>query len=459
MPLRKLIVVRETTARVRVVLLVLGTGSLLCPCQGLAQRGGGAPIGAGSTPGFSRPGGVSEKDELKNFHEAMAVQATSKQAAEFRAIVTNTEAAARELDALTKSSESAGHASDLSAHATALRQALEKARSGTKDFLAGFSPAQKSGLKETSARLIKAESDLAEQEKSVDWNAPDATEQATRIAGRSEAFRRALANFRNQQNVLGSQLGIVQSAEEQRVAFDIPPNKTTVNIAGQPIAITTSAVIVRAPGNAGDNVFRVEATTGLAELRDNLASVLGAQLDRQESCGERVRVSDATLSPAIPSSLAVIRLHYERWFCSRAGGVGSSREMAEGNATVEIQLTPSVGADGQLQMAAEITRVEAERFLDDLLHSDTLGSDLREKVSRSVLAGIVNLKAALPPAVAGEAKVQSVQFASAREDDLTVVVSGEMKISAEQTQLLAAQLKERLASRAGNASAPPVQSR
>jgi hypothetical protein len=133
--------------------------------------------------------------------------------------------------------------------------------------------------------------------------------------------------------------------------------------------------------------------------------------------------------------------------------------MAEGNATVEIQLTPSVGADGQLQMAAEITRVEAERFLDDLLHSDTLGSDLREKVSRSVLAGIVNLKAALPPAVAGEAKVQSVQFASAREDDLTVVVSGEMKISAEQTQLLAAQLKERLASRAGNASAPPVQSR
>lgn len=437
--------VRRTIAGVRAGLLVAGTGLLLCSGHGLAQRGGGAPVGAG-IPGLSRPGGVSEKDDLKDFHEAMAVQATSAQAAEFLVIVKNTEAAASELESLGKDTGVGERGAQVTAHATALQQSLEKARSGTKDFLAGFSPAQKAGLKESDAKLRKAEAELAEQEKLVDWSATDAKGEAERIAGRTEGLRKALTNFRNEQNVLASQMGIVQSSGVKGVALNVPPNKTTVNIGGKPIVVTTSTAIVRGPDNGGENVFTVETTTDLADLRDNMASVLGAQMNRNDGCGVRIGVQDATLEPAVPKSLAVIRLHYERWVCSRSGGIGSTREMAEGNATVEVQLTPLVNPEGQLVIAAEIEHVEAERFLSDLLHSDTLGSDLREKVSQTVLAGIVGLKAALPPAVAGDAKPLSVTFASPREDELTVVVSGEMKITEEQTKLMASQIKERAAS-------------
>ncbi|MFZ0771816.1 MAG: hypothetical protein WAN08_10375, partial [Candidatus Sulfotelmatobacter sp.] len=65
---------------------MVGIALLASPGRTLAQRGGGGggrgmPTGAGGGRGLGS--GVSDKDDLKDFHQAMAVQATDEQRAAF----------------------------------------------------------------------------------------------------------------------------------------------------------------------------------------------------------------------------------------------------------------------------------------------------------------------------------------------------------------------------------------
>ena len=64
--------------------VILGLVALACPGIAGAQRhGGGGGAGSGGLGSIGRPTGVDEKDSLKDFHEAMAVQATGQQISEF----------------------------------------------------------------------------------------------------------------------------------------------------------------------------------------------------------------------------------------------------------------------------------------------------------------------------------------------------------------------------------------
>jgi len=422
--------------------LMAAAAMLLSLAPSFAQRGGGAPTGGGPIVGFNKPGGVDEKDDLKDFHHAMAVQATAQQTEEFRAIFKSTEAASRALEELARNSGKTGDA-PVADPVTALRLELEKARNQTSHLLAGFSPEQKAGLKEITAKLMKAESELAEQQKTLETGSNAGPDAATSIAAHPEALRKALSDFRTEQESLAVEMGIILAEAGQNVVFNVPSRKLTVRIAGQPISIAPSAVITRA---SGTDTYKVEATTNLADLQDNIAAVLGSMLNQAEPCGERITVQDATLEPTIPSSLLVVRLHYERWVCSSGFAGQTSREMAEGNAAVETRLTPEITSDGQVRMVSEIVHVEAERFFDDLLRSGTLGSRLREQASRAVLSAIVTLGTALPPGVGDTAKPQIVRFESPRQDELAVVVSGELRLSDEQASALDRQLKQQAAS-------------
>jgi hypothetical protein len=401
----------------------VGAGLLLSGGHLLAQRGGGAGLGGGApVAGMSRPGGVDEKDDLRGFHRAMAVQATSEQIAEFRAAMKKTEAASRDFDELVKNSDS-----DVSARVIAVRMAIETARTDTGKFVGGFSEAQKTGLKEIAAKLMKAESELGEQAKILD-SSGDAREEAARITGHADGLRKALANFRNEQDGLAVEMGIVVSEGADEVAFTMPARKSPVTIGGQAIALTTSAVVMRATG--ADGLYKVEATTDLSDLQDNFSGILGAMIDREERCGERIHVQQATLDPEIPLSMAMVRLHYERWLCS--AGYGGTREVSEGNATVNMKLTVGLDASGQVGISTEIEQVEADRFFADLLKSGELGAQLRTKTSAAVMAALANVKTAVPGA--DGATTRSVRFVSPREGALSVVVGGELRMSPEQAK-------------------------
>jgi hypothetical protein len=409
--------------------LLVGAGLLLSGGNLLAQRGGGGGIGGGApVAGTNRPGGVDEKDDLRGFHRAMAVQATSEQIAQFRAVMKKTETASREFDELVKAD------SEVSARVPAVRMAIESARTDTGKFVSGLSEAQKTGLKEIAAKLMKAESELGEQAKMLD-SSGDARETAGRIAGRADGLRKALANFRNEQDGLAVEMGIVTSEGADEVAFTMPARKSSVTIGGQAIGLTTSAVVSRATG--ADGLYKVEATTDLSDLQDNFSGVLGAMIDREDRCGERIRVQQATLDPEIPGGTAMARLHYERWVCS--AGYGGTREMSEGNATVNMKLTVGLDASGQVGISTEIEQVEADRFFADMLKSGELGAQLRTKTSSAVLAAIANVKMAVPGAEGETAR--SARFVSPREGELSVAVGGELRMSAEQAKEMERQVK------------------
>ncbi len=81
----------------------MGIALLANPSKMLAQHGGGggggrSPMGGGGgTGGGGRPDGVSEKDELKDFHRAMALQATPDQRAAFAKVAQYVQAAVDQL--------------------------------------------------------------------------------------------------------------------------------------------------------------------------------------------------------------------------------------------------------------------------------------------------------------------------------------------------------------------------
>lgn len=181
--------------------------------------------GGGGMSGNSRPTGVQEKDSLKDFHQTLAVQATSQQVAEFQILVKSTEAAKAELQAFLRLGKENSLA-ESTRRDGALDRALENAWSENKKFLDGFSSKQKSGLKEITKRLTKADSGLEQEEKELNQSF-DANLASSEVAAYAENLDKVLTDFSNQQLTLGREMNITL-ASGQDLAFTLPPIKNQV---------------------------------------------------------------------------------------------------------------------------------------------------------------------------------------------------------------------------------------
>jgi hypothetical protein len=184
---------------------------LVSPCGMLAQRGsgstgGGSAGGGGLSGGGGRATGLSVKDDLKDFHLALAVQATSQQVVAFESMMKSTDAADAELRAFMQqaakqtSREETGPAPSDN---TPVDQAIESAHTANKKFLEELSPQQKSGLKEILKQMTKADSELAQQIKNFDLEARDTKLIGPPIAASAQRLATALTTFRSRELDLG----------------------------------------------------------------------------------------------------------------------------------------------------------------------------------------------------------------------------------------------------------------
>ena len=397
--------------------------------------------------GISRPTGVDEKDSLKDFHLALAMQATSQQISEFQALVKYTQAAQAELQALLQQVRKQNGVAE-SPRRDGLDQALEKARSGSKKFQEGFSAAQKAGLKDIVKRLAKTDSGLEQEGKRLDQSL-DLKAPAPEVAAHAESLDKALTDFSDQQLALGREISITL-ASGQDLAFTLPPVKSPVNIENRTMAITVSGMLSQIGSQGGQRTFKLELTSDLSELQQNITDLLRAQLDTSESCGQRVTIQQARLTPATPAGRLVVRLHFERWMCTRSFGQQISNELAEGDGTVEIKLTAAVEKANTLKIVTALGRVDASGMLGESLRSGSLGEDLREKVAQSVLSAAragSDFKITLPPALQNSARIQSAKFQDLGVGGLSVVLDGQIEISNEQADQLASQLNQALSAR------------
>lgn len=446
----------------RIAPLILGPVLLAYPLAATAQRHGGgstAAGGGGSISAITHPTGVDETDSLRDFHQVLAVQGTGQQIAEFHRLVKNAEAAQAELQALQQQLREKDRAS--AARREALDQALDNMRSETKKFQESFSPAQKSGFKDLTKRLAKADSDLDQEQKKLDQSV-DAKAPRPELATLAASLDKAILDFYNQELALAREMSITL-ASGQDLAFTLPRRQSTVSLGHQTIPVDVSGLLSQIAAHGGQRTFRLELVADLSDLQQNIGEILRAQLDTSETCGQRVAIRQATLTPAAPASLVRVWLHFERWMCTRTPGQQisaqpTSTELAEGDGTVEIKLTIAVEQPNRLKLAAAFGRIDATGMLAESLRSGSLGDDLRDQVAQSVLPAAragSNFKTTLPPAVQNSAVIQSAKFQNVGAGGLIVVLEGQIEISNEQAEQLATQLNQALSAQGTPPGATP----
>ncbi|MGB7283164.1 MAG: hypothetical protein WBE13_12950 [Candidatus Acidiferrum sp.] len=235
----------------------------------------------------------------------------------------------------------------------------------------------------------------------------------------------------------------------QNASFKIPPVKIPIKIKDQTIAITASGAVSIHSENKDTSIFKLELKADLGELQQNTTALLGAQLDKDDACGERISIEHADLTPIDPASLATVQLHYERWACAKVFGREKSKRLVGGNAVIEIKLTPAIEENNtELRLVPEVQKIDADGSLGELLRSGSLGEMLRDKIRTSILSAMekgTDLSVTLPPAIQGRATIQNAEFKDGGSGRLIVVLDGEGRISREQIQALSKQIKERLA--------------
>jgi hypothetical protein len=240
-------------------------------------------------------------------------------------------------------------------------------------------------------------------------------------------------------------------AAVQNVVFKIPPVKIPLDVKDQPITITASAILTISSKDRNLTILNLQLTGDLSDLQRNLTGLLSSQMDKDDRCGDRVTIQNATLKPVDPASVALVQLHVERWVCVKLLGKQAAKKVLGGDAQIQIKLTPAIDKDStELQLVPEVGEIQADGSLGELLRSGALGDALREKIRSAILSALhkgTNLGATLPPAVQGYVTIQNAEFKDAGDGRLLVVLDGEARITQEQVKLLSDQVKERLASR------------
>ena len=432
---------------VRLTATLAGATVFLSPCTLLAQRhgGGGASAGTGGLSSIGKPSGVDQKDDLKDFHDALAVQATSQQIVEYKAMVKSTTAASAELQSFLLELDKKESVSTLTGRDETLKQALERARTENKNFLGGFSETQKTGLKEITKKVTKADFDLGQHWQELTQRIADSKESSEAIGTSAKNLVQAVTIFQNEQASLGQEMGIVNPDGEE-FTFDLAPVKQSIDFQNQPVVIITSGAISNRSIRTGQSSYTVRLTEDIFDLQQNITQVLRTQLNKDERCGERISVRNAILTPTPPTSLVFVQLHFERWTCLG----GQNNEIAEGEGSLEVKLTPKVAQNGTLNLIPTMGRVDAEGLLGESLRSGSLGSDLLDKIAETVLSTVRqggDFKVLLPLAAQSSATLSHAQFQTTGAGSLTIILDGDVRLSGAQATALASELKRQTPSR------------
>jgi hypothetical protein len=240
-------------------------------------------------------------------------------------------------------------------------------------------------------------------------------------------------------------------ATDQTSTFKVPPVKIPLNLKDQRVTIAASAVITVTRKEHGLNVVNLALSADLSGLQQNLTEILSSELDKDDRCGDRIAVQHASLTPLDPASTTLVQLHYERWGCVKVFGKQQAKRLTGGNVVIQMRLTPGVEENNtELRLVPEVGPIQADGSLGELLRAGTLGQMLQDKIHSAILSALqkgTSLSATVPPAIQGDATIQSARFMDAGAGRLAVVVDGEFRITDQQIQLLSKQVKNLAASR------------
>jgi hypothetical protein len=238
--------------------------------------------------------------------------------------------------------------------------------------------------------------------------------------------------------MLGFVLVLAAWAQNEEITLKIPPVEYSVDMGGEPVRFAVFGVV----SGVSAGPFRLALTVELGDLQQNLTALLRAQLNRSDRCGERLSVERASMAPDAPAAVLTANVHYERWACAKVFGKEAVKKLVGGDGIVEVKLTPSAGADG-VSLASDVERMEADGSLGELLRTGSLGASVRDKIASSIQSAIRKAlhPSDVPPSILEAAAIQTAKFSDGGGGRLRFFLGGEARLSADQFQLLAKQLK------------------
>jgi hypothetical protein len=278
------------------------------------------------------------------------------------------------------------------------------------------------------------------------------------IVAQAESLEIVLTEFHDQQLALGHEMSITL-ASGQDLAFTLPQVRTVATLGSRTLPVAVSGMLTQIAAQGGQRTFKIELSADLSELQQNIFEVLSAQLNTSDSCGQRIAIRQATLTPATPASLLVVRLHFERWICSRSFGQQTANELAESDGTVEIKLTAAIEppnaptsnpAPNQVKIAGTLGRITATGMLEEELRSGSLGENLRDQAAQALLSASragSDFKTTLPLALQNSAVIQAARFQNVGVGGVSLALDGQVEISNQQADQLASQLNQTLSAK------------
>jgi hypothetical protein len=162
--------------------------------------------GAGSR---STSTGVSdnESQETKDFKHAVAVQARPEQVAHFQQLTKSGKAVRKSAGDLLRVAETANQI-DLFHYTGSVTRAVEETQFENDQFLLSFSDAQKSGLKELTKKLSRANTELTKENKALSKELERSKVSGKQIAEIAKKLDKALSDFQSKQVAVGTEMGI-----------------------------------------------------------------------------------------------------------------------------------------------------------------------------------------------------------------------------------------------------------
>lgn len=239
-------------------------------------------------------------------------------------------------------------------------------------------------------------------------------------------------------------------AAEQPIV--LPAMRTALNVDNQTVPIVVSGSVAKVSADHERDVFRVVIDADLGGLQDNIAAILRAQLNKDDRCGERLSIEQATLALAVPSGTLNTSLHFEKWACIKAFHKDVAKKLAGGNGSVEVHLTPEVRDGDTVRLTAVLGAIQADGSIGEMLRSPTFADALRDKIAKAL--DKVQLETAIPPALRSAAHVEEVSFADAGGGRLMLRVRATVAIPARDANALLERIAAMSPGSTGQSGAP-----
>jgi hypothetical protein len=220
-------------------------------------------------------------------------------------------------------------------------------------------------------------------------------------------------------------------------AFDLPAVPLSVDLNGQQMTINTSGEVsvTPLPPGSGDQIFKLTIQADLGDFQSHLTHLLQTQLDKSETCGDRISITDAVLKPTAPSADLAVQLHAERWLCVKEVGRDNVRKLIGGEAIVHVTVTPRL-ENNLPAIDATPGAIEPAGAVANLLRTGPAVFALRDSITKSlsmVLQTSDLLANAVPVTDAARLiTLQSAAFGDRGSGRLQLDLTGRMQLHQDQ---------------------------